>query len=299
MIYINNANWANQTYAFAGQTVNNPLIFYRSVLRPHDIVASTYAGDRPPVNMWNPDTASVWQGGSYSGSPSVSATEYITLANPTTSMVNYVAIAGHNLGDQMWTCQIERSLNDGSTWTAITSAQTILSNEPIVFFFDSQNILSIFRIKLSLTVTGSPALIKPAIIAHIKMGVPLVLYRRIFSGFEPSLIKKSKTIHNGSDSGQYLGQVVIRSYRETSEIQQKNQPYQYVRNEIVPFLNHCNGQPFFTDTAASTFIAAWRPQKHPSELVYGWATDIKYPTNESGNSAGGFMEWGISVGAIA
>ena len=81
--------------------------------------------------------------------------------------------------------------------------------------------------------------------------------------------------------------------------EQKNQPYQFVRSTIIPFLKHCNGDPVITDTAATTFIIVWRPAKHPSELVYGWATDIKYPANEQGNSVGGYMSWGISVGAIA
>lgn len=298
MIYISNTAWAAETYK-SYATINSPLVFYRSYLRPQDIVATTFAPDRPPINMWNPDTSSAWESNTYAGSPSVTATEYITLNNPTGLAASYVAIAAHNLGSQMWSVQIEGSTDAGSTWAAITSAQTILTNDPIVFFFNDQPTNSIFRIKLTLTKSGSPATITPAVIAHVKLGAPLVLYRRIFSGFEPSLVKKSKTIQNGSDSGQYLGQVVIRSYREVSDIEQKNQPYDFVRSDIVPFLNHCNGQSYFTDTSASTFIFVWRPAKHPGELIYGWAVDIKYPANEQGNSVGGYMTWGISVGATA
>lgn len=277
--------------------LNNPLVFYRSYLRPEDIVATGYNLDRPPINMWNPDTASAWESDFYAGSPSASATEYITLNNATGIPAEYIAIAGHNLGDQMWKVLIESSVDAGSTWSPIATEQTILTNDPIVFFFNAQPAGAIFRIRFSLTIAGSPAVINPAVIAHVKLGVPLVLYRRIFSGFEPSLVKKSKTIQNGSDSGQYLGQVVIRSYRDTGDIDQKNQPYAHVRSDIIPFLNHCNGLPYFANTAATTFIFAWRPVKHPSELVYAWATDIRYPANESGNSDGGYMAWGISVGA--
>lgn len=298
MIYISNTAWAAETYKSYAK-INNPLVFYRSFLRPQDISASTFSVNRPALNMWNPDTASAWESDDYAGSPSASATEYITLNNPTGLAASYVAIAGHNLGSQMWVVQIEGSTNSGGSWSPITSAQTILNNDPIVFFFNDQPTNTLFRIKISLTKSGSPAIITPAIISHVKLGTPLVLYRRIFSGFEPSLVKKAKTIQNGSDSGQYLGQVIIRTYRDVGEIEQKNQPNDFVRSDIVPFLNHCNGQAYFTDTAASTFILAWRPAKHPAELIYGWATDIKYPSNDQGNSVGGYMTWGITVGAIA
>lgn len=300
MIYITNSAWANETYAPYAK-LNNPLVFYKSNLRVGDISATTFNPNRPALNMWNPDSASVWESDTYSGDPSVTASVTITLAESASSQVDYIAMAGHNLGDQSW--QYSIWLSTGDPFVQITPTRTVLSNEPIVEFFDGdlfdpQLDNATFQIRLTKTLTGSPAVINPAVIAHIKMGQAFPLYRRIFSGFEPSLMKKSKTIQNGSDSGQYLGQVVIRSYRETSEINQQNQPYEFVRDEVVPFLEHCQGDPYYADTADSTFIIAWRPQKHPSELVYAWATDIKYPANESGNSDGGYMQWGISVGAI-
>lgn len=287
MIYITNAAWIGQAYLPYAK-INNPLVFYRSLLRPQDIVAPWPNPNRPPVNMWNPDSASIWSG-------QTTGRQYITLNNASGSFVDYIAIAAHNLWQFLYNVSVERSTDAGSTWSTLSGPYSITGSEPIVFFFPAQVVSTIFRLRIDRT---NPAA-DPPMIAHIKMGRAFPLYRRIFSGFEPSLMKKSKTIQNGSDSGQYLGQVVIRSYRETSDLIQKNQPINFVRNEVIPFLRHCNGEPVVANTAASTFIIAWRPQRHPSELVYGWATDINYPKNETGNSQGGFMEWSISVGAIA
>ena len=287
MIYITNTRWIGETYVDYAK-INNPLVFYRSYLRPQDISAPWPAPNRPPINMWNPDSASVWLG-------QTTETQYITLNNASGLNVDYIAIASHNLGSSLYILSVEGSQDTGATWGIVSGPYAITADEPIVFFFNAQGVNTIFRVKIQRSSPSAPA----PIIAHIKMGRAFPLYRRIFSGFEPSLMKKSKTIQNGSDSGQYLGQVVIRSYRETGDLIQKNQPINFVRNEIIPFLRHCQGEPVVANTAASTFIIAWRPQKHPSELVYGWATDINYPKNETGNSQGGFMEWSISVGAIA
>lgn len=288
MIYITNASWLAEAYLPYAK-INNPLVFYRSYLRPQDIVATSPNPSRPAINMWNPDSASKWSG-------YVTDTQYITLNNASGLNVDYIAISSHNLAENLYILSIERSEDAGSTWGILSGPYTISGSEPIVFFFNGQGVNTIFRIKIQ---RSSPSVTTPPIIGHIKMGKALALYRRIFSGFEPSLMKKSKTIQNGSDSGQYLGQVVIRSYRETSDLVQKNQPNNFVRSEIIPFLRHCAGEPAAANTAPSTFILVWRPQKHPSELIYGWATDINYPKNETGNSQGGYMEWSISVGAIA
>jgi len=299
MIHITNTAWAAETYA-SYATINNPIVFYQSFLRPQDISATTYVEDRPAINLWNPDTASKWQSSSTVGGGTIVSQFYITLANSTALKPNYIAICGHNLHEDMWGVRIEASSNGGATWSVHVPEVTITTPEPIVFFFnEAATSAFIFRIRIYKTKSAGSGIsvIPAAIISHIKMGRPLVLYRRIFSSFDPAITKKAKLIQNKSENGQYLGQVVLSTYREPSDIEQKNQPYEFVRNEVVPFLNHCNGQPRFTNTAAGTFVLAWRPAKHPAELIYCWVREIKYPANETGNSVGGYMSWGVSVDA--
>lgn len=292
MIYITNTAFINGTLQ-ADANNNNPLVFYKSVLLPEDISATTFAVDRPAINLWNPDTASVWQGDEVAGSPSVTSTHDIILSNTTASQINYIAIAAHNL--QGFTVTVQYSTNGGSTYTNISSARTIIGGEPIVEFFNNNN-AGLFRIRIQRTQSGSPAVIPAPIIAHVKMGQALVLQRRMWSGYEPTAIK-AKTINNGSDNGQYLGQVIVRRYREPSPIAQQNNTVDFVRDTVTPFLEHCIGIPYYSGSCATTFIFAWRPTKHPADLIYAFPTEIDYPKNQSGGSTGGLMSWGVTVGA--
>ena len=68
-----------------------------------------------------------------------------------------------------------------------------------------------------------------------------MLQRRIYAGHKPARITKmvKKTTY-GSETGQYLGQVVHRSYNKT-ELQQENNSPQFVREKIKPFIEHING----------------------------------------------------------
>jgi hypothetical protein len=199
----------------------------------------------------------------------------------------------HNLSD-LFTYTVQYSTTGGASWTNIGS-RVISSSEPIVDYFND-NDAGLFRILVEKTISGSPGVVPAPVIAHIKMGQALVLERRIFTGYEPTAIK-AKTIGNGSENGQFLGQVVTRKYREPGAIKQTNNSVDFVRDNITPFLDHCIGIPYYEGTAASTFIFAWRPTKHPSDVIYAWQTDIEYPSNQSGSSNGGLMSWSVSVGA--
>lgn len=288
MIFISNSAFI--AGIFPDFNRNNPLVFYKSVLRVEDIIATTYNSSRPGINLWNPDTSSVWESGGGSGSAEFT----IVLNNVGSTQVNYIAICRHNLADQSWTVTYERSNDGGSTWTAITGAShAIVDNTPHVVFFNPVSSAN-FRIRLNCTATT----INPAVISHVKMGVATPLQRRIYSGIEPSITTKKRVIENGSENGQYLGQVTLRSYRE-AQIQQQNNTSQFVRDEVIDFINHCNGEPFYTDSAASTFVYAWRPTKRPAELVYGWATSISYPVNTNGTESGGMMDWSVNIGATS
>lgn len=278
------------------QNSNNPLVFYKSILLPEDITADEWEINRPAVNLWNPDTSSFWQGTSASGSPAASSTQYIYLANPNGLIVDYIAVAKHNLGSLLFNYTIQFS-NDGVTWGDLYASRLITNDGPIIDYFNSAT-SRIFRIKLTKTLLGSPATIAPPIIAHIKMGRATILQRRNFTGHKPPINTSKKIIKNGSDSGQYLGSVVVRSYR-TGQIQQENNTGDFVREEVAPFIDHCNGTPAIDGTAPSTFFYAWRPSDHPDEVIYAWADDIQTPENQGGNLSGGFMKWGMTLGAIA
>lgn len=277
------------------QNSDNPLVFYKSILLPEDITADEYEIDRPPVNLWNPDTSSVWQGTSAVGSPSAITEQFIYLANPNEIDVDYIAIVKHNLGENIFTVTLQHFI--GLTWTDIDSPVVITNDSPIVGFFDQLNSPS-FRIKITKSLAGSPAFIAAPIIAHVKMGQATILQRRNYVGAKPPINSIKKTIQNGSDSGQYLGMVVVRSY-QVGDLNQENNTPDFVRSTVAPFIDHCNGTPAIDGTAPSTFVYCWRPSAYPNELVYAWADEIRYPENQGSDSMGGRMKWGMSLGAIA
>lgn len=278
------------------QNSDNPLVFYKSVLLPEDITADEWEINRPAVNLWNPDTSSVWQGTGAAGSPSASTTQFIYLSNPNGIAVDYVAIAKHNLGSVIYGYTIQHSTDGGTTWFNVSTPKVITNNDPVIDFFNPLS-STVFRIMLDKTATGSPAVILPPIIAHVKMGQATILQRRNYVGVKPPLNNIKKTIKNGSDSGQYLGMIVVRSYQVGEIIQENNTPV-FFRSVVKPFLDHCNGGAAIQGTAPSTFFYVWRPTTYPNELVYAWADEIRYVENQGSDSMGGRVKWGVTMGAI-
>lgn len=295
-IYISNALYISAGIG-ADINENNPIIGWHSVLTPSDIIATEYIVGRSAVNLWNPDTSSVWEGETVSDTPAVSTTQYIQLVNSNNSPIDYIGVARHNLGTVGFTYTIQHSTNGGSTWSNVTSPRVIGTDSAILDYFD-QLTSGNFRIKLEKSATGSPAVIHGPIIAHIKMGVALVLQRRIYVGHKPPIVDKVRKISNGSESGQYLGPIVIRRYN-TSEIKQQNNSPSFVRTYIKPFLNHINGQAAIDNTAPCTFFYSWRPSDYPNEIVYGWTNDNVELENQGGDSLGGRISWNLSMECIA
>lgn len=276
---------------------NNPIIGWQSILTPSDIVTTNSIPDRPAINLWNPDTSSFWQGIDVTGSPSASATFYIRLNNASNRPVDYIAIAKHNFGTVGYAYTVQHS-TDGTTFTDITSPRVIATNDAIMDYFDSRTSVA-FRIRLQKTLAGTPAVISAPIAAHVKMGAVLILQRRIYVGHRPATIAKNvRKINNGSESGQYLGAIITRSYH-TTEVQQQNNTPSYIRSYIKPFIDHVNGHYAEDNTAPCTFFFAWRPGDYPQEIVYGWTGDNIQPENQASDSMGGRMKWGFEMECVA
>jgi hypothetical protein len=284
MIYISNNIFLT---SFSGDiNSNNPIIGYKSVLRPQDITTNR-TPIRPAVNAWTPDTATVYEGSSSPGTDQ----QYLILHNATGATIDYIGIARHNFFSTGRAYKIEESV-DNVNWTDVTTAKIPASDGSILEYFDARS-TQYFRIDLDDLSGRAP------IIGHVKMGEVLVLQRRIYAGHNPAaLAPMVKKTTYGSETGQYLGQIVHRSYHKTSLEQENNSPA-FIRQNIVPFINHVNGHAVVEDTAVSTFFFAWRPSSYPDEIVYGWTNDNIQPTNTGGDGLGGRMSWGMSIEAIA
>ena len=288
-IYISNSLYLSGTTEY---DANNPIVGYHSVLTPDDITVPETTSLRPAFNAWTPDTALVWEGEAYSG---VSATliQYIELANTNNVLVDYIGIGRHNFGDNGYEYTIQYSDDGGAVWLDASVPRIVGTNDSIMHYFDART-SGLFRIKIEKTGTDIAA----PIIGHIKLGVALVLQRRIYVGHAPATLAKNvKRSVYGSENGQYLGQIIQRSYYK-SEIKQENNTPDFVRTKIVPFINHVNGQVVVNNTAPATFFFAWRPSDYPDEVIYGWTSDNIQPQNQGGDRLGGRMSWDCSIEAV-
>lgn len=273
---------------------NNPIVGYQSVLTPSDITAPTQPSVRSPENAWTPDTALVWEGyGQVASGTPFTITQHLVLANTNNVLVDYIAFARHNLGSSQTTYRIQSSDDAGANWDDITSDKLLGSDDSVLHYFDAKS-SGLFRIRMTKTGNDVPA----PIIGHVKLGAALVLQRRMYVGHMPGITKKVKRQQYGSENGQYLGQVIQRSYR-TTRINQENNSPSFVRTNILPFINHVNGHVVIEDTAPATFFFAWRPSDYPDEVLYGWTQDNIEPENQGGDQLGGRMSWSCGVEAIA
>ena len=273
---------------------NNPIIGYHSVLTPDDITAPTETSLRPAYNAWTPDTALVWEGfGAVAFPGGVTVTQHLVLENSNNALIDYIGIARHNFGSAQLTYRIQYSDDGGTTWGDITTDAIVGTDDAIMHYFDART-SGFFRIRITKTSTEVPA----PIVGHVKLGQALVLQRRMYVGHTPGITKNVKRQSYGSENGQYLGQVIQRSYRTTT-IQQENNSPAFVRANILPFVNHVNGHVVVDGTAPSTFFFAWRPSDYPDEVLYGWTRDNIEPENQGGDKLGGRMSWSCNVEAIA
>ena len=254
---------------------NNPLIGYQNRVTTSNISATTAATGFPATNMANPSTNLKWVGQTSSPQPD----EYITLALNTNELVDYVGIAQHNFGSAEIPVSIE-VLDDGSpeTWTEVISETLLPNDQPAIFRFTPQGITSI-RIRLQ-EGTDAPTA------AVVYAGKLLVLQRRLYVGHTPiNYGRKTQVTNARSESGNFLGRVVINQTASTSVSLQNLTPSWY-RTYMEPFLQEAREDPFFF---------AWRPSDYPREVGFSWLTNDPQPSNQLPN---GMMSVDLEISGI-
>lgn len=285
--------YISDTISFSGNAVqfneNNPVVGYQSFVKIDDITATYEEPGYLASNLWSPDTYSTWKSGD-----TFSPTQEIFIDNPDNQEFDYVGIAKHNFGTGKFQYDIEVSTNGGTSWVYLVEAKSPSNDNPIMEVFEATR--GILRITITPLADWDGS--TNCIIAHIRCGKKLLLQRRLWSDHKPAAISKSvkKTTYN-SESGNYLGQIIFRSFRNTNVSQQFNTP-SYVRSSIVPFIDHVNGDTS-DDYAQQTFFFAWRPSDYPRDVVYGWTNSNIEPIVTQGSKYGGFMSFEFEIEAIA
>ena len=235
---------------------NSPLIGYDQKVTISNIAASSAATDFPATNMANPATFLKWK----ATSTAANTVTVSTLAG----LSDYVGIAAHNLGSKVIPITIEG--NTGAGFVTIVQATTLPDDQPTIFRFPSALYTSI---RLSLGVGTAEAEIGVLFVGRL-----LTLQRRIYVGHTPIKFGRSTKIVNGmSESGQYLGRIIVGQSRDSAFSIQNMTPGWY-RQNFDPFLVAAKDSPFFW---------AWRPFSFATEVGYVWLRNDPKVVNQRTN----------------
>lgn len=235
-----------------------PLIGYDDIVTTANVTSTTEVVGFPITNVANPATHLVWKGGVNTGS------EIITIINSLAATLDYLAIAGHNLGSKA----ILVTITDNSSPPVTLVAETqLLDDKPTIFRFAPGNYGAI---QLSLNLSFATDDFSFPQIAVIYCGHLLVLERgiKVDVSHVPLIFGRRTTVVNGmSESGNFLGRIVLSETRQTkAEFFGFNQTF--YRASIDPFLAAAQENPFFW---------AWAPKDYPLDTGYAWLTSNSEP----------------------
>lgn len=263
---------------------NNPIIGYDNLVTTANVAATTENSLYPATNLANPSTNLKWQASS--GSPTFGE-EFLTFDLQTTQQIDYIGIARHNFGTGQFPVSIEAVTEEPGSpadWDVLISDTLLPDDKPVIFRFTPQAVHQIrLRIGESLLSSDQP---EPfAAVAYV--GKLLVLQRRLFVGHTPiSYGRRTKLMSARSESGNFLGRLVLREMRETN-VQSNNLTEAWYRENFEPFVEAAQESPFFFN---------WRPGDYPYESGYVWTTEDIQPGNALPN---GMMSVSFSISGIA
>lgn len=230
-----------------------PLIGWHSIVTASGIAASSTAAGYSASDLANPATHLQWRGAS-------AAQIYLTVTTGYGDPIDYVAVARHNFHTAQIPVAVEGYIS--GVWTELTDEVILPDDGPALFRF-SPTILSAVRLRLD---AGAAA---PRC-AVLYCGKLLVMERRLYAGYTPLPHARKANVSSGrSESGNFLGRIVLGEWRESEAPFSLLSPTWY-RTYMDAFCKASKDAPFFF---------AWRPQSYPLEVGYGWLTDDVEPQN--------------------
>ena len=190
--------------------------------------------------------------------------------------VDYCAIAGHTMGTNGNTLQVQYDSTGGGVWVDVINI-AITDDEPIFCIFEPKTFQK-WRIRIS----GGTA---PEV-AVIRFGTALQMERPIYGGHTPINMNRKTTVRSTkSELGQWLGRTKIRNML-SGEFQWSNLTSDFVRANIPAFIQAIETEPFFV---------AWRPATF-TDVNYCWT--MENPTGPPHVGPRDLMSFGVSVEAL-
>jgi hypothetical protein len=228
-------------------------ICFDNVVTSGSISATSAAAGSPITNATNPATAFVWAATS-------TATQTITITNGSRRPIDYIGIARHNLN------QVGLNVDVSFDGTLVYRSGAIGQEQALLFLFSQATPATI-----TLSITGATT---APTIAVIYAGLSLRLERNIYVGHTPITMGRERTAINGiSQSGEYLGEVILNKSLTTGVSLQN----------LTPFWYRQNLDPFFAQSPRPPCFWAWRPKGYPAEVGYCWVEGNPRPTNQRSN----------------
>lgn len=283
-IFISNALYLAAIGGGATYIVRNkPLIGWQSLYDVDGVTSSDSVDGFPASAVWSGDTYTRWK------SPASGLTPFersLTFVKSGDGDVDYIGIAGHNLGANSISYRLFSSA-DGISYTPVFIEKTPSDNSAIIEHFDA-NPGPYFKL-----VFNVPASTDGATVAHVKLGRILQLQRPRYVGDVPGgMDTQVEKIASKSYSGQHLGSVLISQGNKFSITQENNTP-DFIRSDALQnFFSHAHLLRKLSNGPTETFFFAWRPDDLPLEVQYcGETTSFSPPTNQRAN---GLMQWSMS-----
>lgn len=256
----------------AARDPNCPLVAWQNVVTAAGIDADYEDPSWPAANLANALTHLQWR------STSTLAQE-VNFAIGTVDEVNSLSIANHNFGSAEIAVTVGY-YDGGLVWHELVPEMMPADDKPLMYWFTSTSLSSI-----TLRLAAGAAAPRAAV---VYVGQLLVLERRIYVDHVPlPHARRVKAVNGRSESGAYIGRIVLQRSRETTIALQLLTP-EFLREELDAFLAAAvEDTPFFF---------AWRPEDYPLEVGYCWLLDDPMPAPAS---PANLIAVSLKVGGIA
>jgi hypothetical protein len=256
--------------ALAPIDINLPIIGWHNIVTATNVTADTADASHPASELANPATYLFWKGTS-------TALQYLTVATGYTEVIDYLGVAKHNFGTAGIAVSVEGFVS--GAWKQLVAPSTPTNDGPLLFRYPSQ-VLPDIRLKMQ-----SGSAIPQAAVLYV--GKLLQLERRIYVGHTPIVYgRRSNVVTGMSESGEFIGRLLVGETRETQASLQNITPAFY-RASIEPFVAAASTNPFFF---------SWRPQEYPSEVGFVSLSADVIPSNQRSN---GMMQATLQMIGVA
>jgi hypothetical protein len=252
-----------------GLNADSPIIGWHNLVELSNISADEEADNYPATQLANPATNLLWRGQS-------AAEQHLTLSIAYPDPIDYLAVARHNFGSAAIPVSVEG--NDGSGFTELVQETVLPDDAPALFRWEPAS-LTALRLRMQ------PGLAPPEG-AVLYAGKLLILQRRLYVGHTPIKYGRKTMVINGrSESGNFLGRIVLGQSLESEASLQNITPSWY-REHMDPFVEAARERPFFF---------AWRPGTYPREVGYAWLIGDPQPVNQRPN---GMMQIQLQMSGV-